>query len=192
MRLKINFFFFLFISNFFLCHSVAQNFKYFDKIYNLFKENDVQNISIIKNAYEFQTFTFILVANFVYAQSSDLILQGVLDLDLPTGAFTGKATHLVATNNISDLSIYGLGTASNGGGSDSVELTLPAISVNAGDDILLARDTNAIHLYFGSCFNSFEVIIPVVTTGVAAVSQNGNDAIELFISLILFNFKFIS
>ena len=78
------------------------------------------------------------------------------------------------------LSIYGLGTASNGGGSDSIELTLPAISVNAGDDILLARDTNAIHLYFGSCFNSFEVIIPVVTTGVAAVSQNGNDAIELF------------
>ena len=106
----------------------------------------------------FQTFTFILVANFVYAQSSDLILQGVLDLDLPTGGFTGKATHLVATSNISDLSIYGLGTASNGGGSDSVELTLPAISVNAGDDILLARDTNAIHLYFGSCFNSFEII----------------------------------
>ena len=119
----------------------------------------------------FQTFTFILVANFVYAQSSDLILQGVLDLDLPTGAFTGKATHLVATNSISDLSIYGLGTASNGGGSDSVELTLPAISVNAGDDILLARDTNAIHLYFGSCFNSFEIIIPVLTTGAAAVSQ---------------------
>ena len=128
----------------------------------------------------FQTFTFILVANFVYAQSSDLLLQGVLDLDLPTQGFTGKATHLVATNNISDLSIYGLGTASNGGGSDSIELTLPAISVNAGDDILLARDTNAIHLYFGSCFNSFEVIIPVITTGVAAVSQNGNDAIELF------------
>ena len=100
-----------------------------------------------------------MVANFVYAQSSDLILQGVLDLDLPTQGFTGKATHLVATNNISDLSIYGLGTASNGGGSDSIELTLPAISVNAGDDILLARDTNAIHLYFGSCFNSFEVII---------------------------------
>ena len=98
---------------------------------------------------------------------------------MPTQGFTGKATHLVATNNISDLSIYGLGTASNGGGSDSIELTLPAISVNAGDDILLARDTNAIHLYFGSCFNSFEVIIPVVTTGVA-VSQNGNDAIELF------------
>ena len=52
MRLKINFFFYLFISNFFLYHSVAQNFKYFDKIYNLFKEIDVQNISIIKNAYE--------------------------------------------------------------------------------------------------------------------------------------------
>ena len=128
----------------------------------------------------FQTFTFILVANFAFAQSSDLIIKGVLDLDLPTQGFTGKATHLVATNNISDLSIYGLGTASNGGGSDSIELTLPAISVNAGDDILLARDTNAIHLYFGSCFNSFEVIIPVVTTGVAAVSQNDNDAIELF------------
>ena len=26
----------------------------------------------------------------------------------------------------------------------------------------------------------YQVIIPVVTTGVAAVSQNGNDAIELF------------
>ena len=107
----------------------------------------------------FQTFTFLLVANFVYAQSSDLILQGVLDLDLPTQGFTGKATHLVATNNISDLSIYGLATASKGGGSDSVELTLPAISVNAGDDILLARDTNAIHLYFGFCFKDNSIYL---------------------------------
>ena len=82
-----------------------------------------------KNMKIFQTFTFILVANFLCAQSSDLVLKGVLDLDLPTQGFTGKATHLVATNNISDLSIYGLGTASNGGGSDSIELTLPAISV---------------------------------------------------------------
>ena len=37
-----------------------------------------------KNMKIFQTFTFILVANFVCAQSSDLILKGVLDLDLPT------------------------------------------------------------------------------------------------------------
>ena len=50
----------------------------------------------------FQTFTFILVANFLCAQSNDLILKGVLDLDLPTQGFTGMATHLVATNNISD------------------------------------------------------------------------------------------
>ena len=127
------------------------------------------------------TLILLFIINFTYAQiSSDLVLKGIFDLDLPTAGSTGKATHLFAVNNISDLSIYGLGTASNGGGSDSIELIFPSISVDAGDNILLARDTNAIHLYLGSCFNSFEVVIPVIGIGSSAVSQNGNDAIELF------------
>ena len=52
-----------------------------------------------------------------------LSLQGILDLngsgsDIYSGT-DGKAIHLVATSDIPDLSLYGLGVANNGGGSDS-------------------------------------------------------------------------
>ena len=126
-----------------------------------------------------QTFIFLITANFVFAQvTNGLELQGILDLDLPQQGFTGKAIHLVAKSNIADLSAYGIGSANNGGGSNGEELTFPNISVNSGDNILLARDTNAMHLYLGNCFESFDVVLVAVGSG--AVSQNGNDAIELF------------
>ena len=46
-----------------------------------------------------------------------------------SGGAQGKAIHLIADNNISDLSIYGVGVANNGGGTDGQEYTFPAISV---------------------------------------------------------------
>ena len=103
-----------------------------------------------------------------------LSLAGIIDIAL--GGFTGKAIHLVALEDIADLSIYGLGVANNGGGSDGEEFELPQLQASAGDDILIVRDEAALETYFGNCFGAFDSVI----VGNGAIEQNGNDAIELF------------
>ena len=107
----------------------------------------------------------------------DLSLQGIIDFTVPTGGVGGKAIHLFATDDISDLSTYAIGVANNGGGTDSVEYVFPAISVLAGDQILVCRDTNAMSSYFDVCFSEFDHVL-LDTEGY--ISQNGDDAIELF------------
>ena len=59
-----------------------------------------------------------------------LALQGILDFTVPSGGSDGKAIHVVATDNIADLSVYGIGVANNGGGTDGQEYTFDAISVS--------------------------------------------------------------
>ena len=112
----------------------------------------------------------------LHAQDSSIILQGIIDFSVPSGGNDGKAIHLVATSDIADISIYGIGVANNGGGTDGQEETFPVMSVSAGDDILLARTPSAMESYFGACYASFEHVL----TSSSAISQNGDDAIELF------------
>ena len=50
------------------------------------------------------------------------------------------------------------------------------MSVSSGDDILLARSSSAMEAYFGDCYSEFEHVL----TASSAISQNGDDAIELF------------
>ena len=50
-----------------------------------------------------------------------LSLQGVMDFTVPSGGSDGKAIHLVATADIADLSVFGIGVANNGGGTDGME-----------------------------------------------------------------------
>ena len=119
-------------------------------------------------------FSLLSVAFILQAQDTLLQLQGIMDFSI--GGNDGKAIHLVATSDIADLSIYGIGVANNGGGTDGQEETLPVISVSAGDDILLARTPSAMETYFGDCYASFEHVL----TSSSAISQNGDDAIELF------------
>tara|TARA_X000001388_G_scaffold16389_1_gene10133 strand:+ start:8860 stop:9117 length:258 start_codon:yes stop_codon:yes gene_type:complete len=67
------------------------------------------------------------------ANASDLVISGVID-----GPLTGgipKAVELYVVNDIADLSVYGIGTANNGGGTDGVEFTFPADSASAGSYI---------------------------------------------------------
>ena len=106
-----------------------------------------------------------------------LELKGVMAL-LWEGSGTngGKAIHLKANKDIADLSIYGVGIANNGGGTDGVEFVFPQISVEEGDDILLAREPGTLAAYFGDCTDEFEHVFE--SNG--SVSQNGDDAIELF------------
>lgn len=104
-------------------------------------------------------------------------LKGILALTWDGSASNdGKAIHLIANQNIADLSIYGLGVANNGGGTDGLEYSFPAMSVSVGDDILVAREPALISTYFGGCTNEFEHVLQANTS----ISQNGDDAIELY------------
>lgn len=112
----------------------------------------------------------------------DLTLTGIFDLNIPSSMATvtngsqGKAIQFTANQNISDLSLYGVGVANNGGGSDGQEYTFPSISVNMGEHVFIARDTVAMNSYFGSCFSIFDHVL----LATSSISQNGDDAIELF------------
>lgn len=103
------------------------------------------------------------------AIATDLLITGVVD-----GPLTGgipKAIEFYVINDIPDLSIYGVGAANNGGGTDGEEFTFPADAATAGDFIYLATESTA--------FNDFFGFTPDYTDG-SAPSVNGDDAIELF------------
>ena len=52
----------------------------------------------------------------------------------------------------------------------------PVMSISAGDDVLLARSSDAMSLYLEDCYAEFEHVIQAGSS----ISQNGDDAIELF------------
>ena len=75
-------------------------------------------------------------------------------------------------NNIDDLSLYGVGSANNGGGTDGQEFTFPAVSATAGQFIYLVGTNQSTQ------FNTFFGFTPDYESG--AMFINGDDAIELF------------
>ena len=105
-----------------------------------------------------------------------LALQGIIDFTVPSGGSNGKAIHVVASADIADLSSFGIGVANNGGGTDGEEYSFPAAAVSAGDDILVVRSEEAMAAYFADCYSEFEHVF----MGNTGISQNGDDAIELF------------
>ena len=105
--------------------------------------------------------------------AQDLILQGIIDFDIPSAGNDGKAIHVLALNNIDDLSLYGIGVANNGEGTDGQEYTFPPVSASAGDNILVARSPFNIALYLAA--NEDNIMLANTNIG-----QNGDDAIELF------------
>jgi len=111
--------------------------------------------------------TLLLVCFCVYGQAQ-LIVTGVCDGPLPGGL--PKVVELYVTDDIADLSLYGIGSANNGQGTDGEEFTFPAVSANAGDFICLTSDSTAFADFFGT--NADYI------TG--AVLINGDDAIEVF------------
>ncbi len=101
--------------------------------------------------------------------SRNLYIAGVIDGPLTGG--TPKAVQFCATADIPNLSIYGFGSANNGGGTDGEEYTFEPIIVNAGDCFWVATEITQFNNWFG-----FE---PCFTHGTVP-SINGDDAIELF------------
>ncbi len=102
------------------------------------------------------------------ASADDLVITGVFDGPLTGGV--PKGVELYALNAIPDLSIYGIGSANNGGGTDGIEFTFPNVSVPAGTCIYVASESTGFTSFFG--------FAPDYTTG--AMGINGDDAIELF------------
>ncbi len=99
---------------------------------------------------------------------SDLVITGVID-----GPLTGgipKAVELYVRNDIADLSVYGVGSANNGGGTDGEEFSFPAVAVAAGTFLYVATEISGFTTFFG--------FAPDYTS--SALNINGDDAIELF------------
>ncbi len=104
----------------------------------------------------------------IVAGSCDIIISGVFDGPLSGGQ--PKFVEIYIVNDIADLSIYGLGSANNGGGTDGEEFTFPAVAATAGDYIYVAANTLDFESYMG--------FAPDYADG--AMGINGDDAIELF------------
>ncbi len=100
--------------------------------------------------------------------AAPLILTAVFDATLPGGV--PKGIELLVTSDIDDLSVCGVGSANNGGGSDGQEFTFDAVSASAGDYLYVASESDN--------FSAFFDFAPDYTT--SAVNINGDDAIEVF------------
>jgi hypothetical protein len=105
------------------------------------------------------------VAHSAWAQ---LVITGVFDGPLPGG--NPKGIELYAMEDIADLSLYGIGSANNGGGSDGQEFTFPNDAANRGEFIYIGTEQDEFDNFFG--------FPPRYLS--SAVLINGNDAIELF------------
>jgi hypothetical protein len=114
------------------------------------------------------TLGFFMLGTVGLSRATSLILTGIIDGPLAGG--TPKAVELYALNPISDLSIYGLGFANNGGGTDGIEFEFPNISIAAGDFLYIASEDAEFENFFG--------FTPDSTT--SYLNINGDDAVELF------------
>ncbi len=114
----------------------------------------------------------------ITAPTSALSLQGVIDFSLPGG--WAKAVHLVATEDIADLSVYGIAAAMNGdasSGTPDLNLTGSAL---AGDHILVAKSSGATQTLINTYMNASNVFDDVQIFNTALQNFNGDDAIELY------------
>jgi len=102
------------------------------------------------------------------AMAQDLVITGVVDGPLSGGI--PKAAEIYVINNIADLSVCGIGSANNGGGTDGQEFTFPADAAVAGSFIYVASESTAFTTFFG--------FAPDYTA--SAMGINGDDAVELF------------
>ena len=98
-----------------------------------------------------------------------MVLTGVIDATLTGG--TPKAVEVYVTEDISDLGLFGIGFANNGGGTDGEEFSFPdGVSATAGDFLYVASESTQFTTWFG--------FAPDYTSGNAGI--NGDDAVELF------------
>ncbi|NNC94008.1 MAG: T9SS type A sorting domain-containing protein [Chitinophagales bacterium] len=101
---------------------------------------------------------------------ASLLMVGIFD-----GGMNGPlGVELYARQNISDLSIFGLGSADNGNGSDGIEYTFPPISLTEGTSIFVTNDSADFLSFFGFASDFID------GGNVSAINFSGNDAFEVF------------
>ena len=109
------------------------------------------------------------ILTLAFHANAQLIITGIIDGPLSGGL--PKAVELFALDEIPDLSIYGIGSATNGGGSDGVEYSFSG-SAAEGDFLYVSLEIEGFEAFFG--------FAPDFDATTAALSINGDDAIELF------------
>lgn len=100
----------------------------------------------------------------------NLVITAVFDGNLP--GQLPKGIELYVINDIADMSLYAVGSANNGQGTDGPEFVFPEDSYPAGSYIYVASEETQFTNFFG--------FAPNYTAG--AVNINGDDAIELFLN----------
>ena len=125
--------------------------------------------------------SLVLAGSLLLTASSQavLVIAGVTDGDLIGG--NPKAIILQAAAPVADLSVWGVGSANNGGGTDGVEFTLPAGTANPGDVIVIAGNTDSFNFFANNFVQNFALYLN------GAANINGDDAIELFNSGVSFD-----
>lgn len=99
-----------------------------------------------------------------------LRISGVFDV-LDGGS--PKGIEIEVLSDIADLSIFGVGSANNGGGTDGEEFTFPAVPALTGDLLYVVGSSQStdFNTFFGVSLTPYES---------SAAFINGDDAIELF------------
>jgi predicted extracellular nuclease len=97
-----------------------------------------------------------------------LVITGVYDGPLTGGV--PKGIELYVRADIADLSVFGVGGANNGGGTDGEEFTFPAVAIAAGTYLYVSSEVVEFQNFFG--------FAPDYTS--SSVNINGDDAVELF------------
>lgn len=108
------------------------------------------------------------------APTNSMVITGVYDGPLSGGTPKGVELYVLTEIPVGDLSLYGVSSVSNGGGSTAgnVEFGFPAngSAIPAGTFIYVSTESTNFNTFFG--------MMPDYTTGV--VSINGDDSIELY------------
>lgn len=102
--------------------------------------------------------------------TNSMVITGVYDGSLTGG--TPKGIEIFVLNDIADLSLYGVSSVSNGGGSTAgnVEFSFPEVSATSGSFIYVSNEAVEFDNFFG--------FAPNYTDG--SMNINGDDAIELY------------
>ena len=118
----------------------------------------------------------VVTVNCLVSVSNSMTLTALYDGPYSGGKPKGVEVYIV--NNIADLSLYGIGTANNGGGTDGQEYTFPAVSATAGTFLYVTNDSTGFADFFG--FNADFIDTQSSTGGAAAMTFNGDDAVEIY------------
>ncbi|WP_051229615.1 T9SS type A sorting domain-containing protein [Psychroserpens burtonensis] len=135
-------------------------------VYNVADYDVDGDLDIVSCAYNQDQLNYF--ENLRVSKTNALILTGVFDGSLAGG--TPKGVEIFVTENIPDLSVFGLGSANNGGGSDGQEFTFPAVAATTGEYIYISSEDPQFAAFFGQ---------PADYTS-TAMGINGDDAVELF------------